>query len=136
MTKVRLRKTFLMTLTFFILFSLIFMTKPYKNLASIQKRNSWKNQTAALTRQVKELEGLKQNYLTKAIKHETQGQKIQVREGEVLIAKRYFNLANQSRLLAEEIQKDIDELYMEKEKLREGRSESRETVKEASVKNP
>ena len=70
-----------------------------------------------IDKKINELEAMKRGYDAKAIKQANQAQRLQFMEGELQTAKRYWRAAEDNRKIATRIQKEIDELKIDRMKL-------------------
>ncbi|NGX43976.1 MAG: hypothetical protein K1060chlam3_00134 [Candidatus Anoxychlamydiales bacterium] len=70
-----------------------------------------------IDKKINELEEMKRGYEAKAIKQVNQAQRLQFIEGQLQEAKRYWRSAEDNRKIATRIQKEIDELKIERMKL-------------------
>ncbi|NGX33392.1 MAG: hypothetical protein K1060chlam4_01457 [Candidatus Anoxychlamydiales bacterium] len=72
------------------------------------------NSIEDIDRKINELEEMKRGYESKAIKQVNQAQRLQFIEGQLQEAKRYWRAAEDNRKIATRIQKEIDELKIER----------------------
>jgi len=75
------------------------------------------NSVEDIDKKINELEEMKRGYEAKALKNANQAQRLQFMPGELQTAKRYWKLAEDNKRIAIKIQKQIDELKVEKMKL-------------------
>ncbi len=81
------------------------------------KAASWKQEVMQIDQQIKDLEELKRGYEAKALRLENQAERLQFKNSEYIIAKRYWELADENRQIAKRIQNDIDTLKEKKQEL-------------------
>ena len=82
-----------------------------------QTPTGWEQEVVELDKQITELKEMKLGYESKAVRHINQAQRLQFVQGEQLTAKRYWELAEENKQIAEHIQKDIDELEAQKKSI-------------------
>lgn len=82
-----------------------------------QSFSSWEEEVAELDKQIEALKKMKRGYESRAIRQINQAQRLQFTQGEQLTAKRYWELAEENKQIAEHIQKDIDQLEAEKKSI-------------------
>ena len=123
------RSFYLLMLLGALLFSLIsvrgFSKETDQGLAQDMSDKSYKEASKSsqyhsiedIDKKINELEEMKRGYESKAIKQANQAQRLQFIEGELQTAKRYWRAAEDNRKIATRIQKEIDELKIERIKL-------------------
>ena len=99
-----MKRSFLYTFTFFLLF---LFTAHF----------SWQEQVKRIDQKIENLKEMKLGYEARALRHENTGQRLQFNDREFLEAKRHFQLAEENRKIASEIQFEIDLLQVEKEEI-------------------
>lgn len=60
--------------------------------------------------QIRELEGIKRGFISKALRHEDQAERMQYQNKYYLEARRHFELAEENRRAADQVQVEIDRL--------------------------
>src|SRR3989304_5244708 len=75
------------------------------------------NDIDSIDSEIKDLEDLKRGYLSQAVKHENQAQRLQFIEGQLQYAKRNWKVAAEYKRKARRVQKEIDLLRERKEYL-------------------
>jgi len=70
-----------------------------------------------IDKKINELEVMKRGYEAKSIKQANQAQRLQFIQGELQTAKRYWKASEDNKKIAIRIQKEIDELKIERMKL-------------------
>ncbi|KKL54486.1 hypothetical protein LCGC14_2264930 [marine sediment metagenome] len=123
------RSFYLLMLLGALLFSLIsvrgFSKETDQGLAQDMSDKSYKEASKSsqyhsiedIDKKINELEEMKRGYESKAIKQVNQAQRLQFIEGELQAAKRYWRAAEDNRKIVTRIQKEIDELKIERMKL-------------------
>ncbi|NGX44743.1 MAG: hypothetical protein K1060chlam3_00918 [Candidatus Anoxychlamydiales bacterium] len=77
-------------------------------------KSSQYNSIEDIDKKINELEEMKRGYESKAIKQVNQAQRLQFIEGQLQEAKRYWKAAEDNRKIVTRIQKEIDELKIER----------------------
>ncbi|NGX35104.1 MAG: hypothetical protein K1060chlam1_01474 [Candidatus Anoxychlamydiales bacterium] len=80
------------------------------------------NSIEEIDKKINELEEMKRGYEAKAIKQANQAQRLQFIEGELQAAKKNWRLAEDNRKIVVRLQKEIDELKIERMKLQKKRA--------------
>lgn len=78
----------------------------------IKENKTYKN--SETNEKIKKLEEIKRGYEAKAIKYANQAQRLQFEESELQKAKKLWKLSDDSKKIAQKIQKEIDELKAKK----------------------
>lgn len=65
---------------------------------------------AEIDDQIRELEDIKRGFISKALRHEDQAERMQYKDKYYLEARRHFELAEENRRAADEVQVEIDRL--------------------------
>lgn len=111
MKRIRVSKAFLITmLFFFFIFGLFSITQVYSS-------DSIKNEIIQIDNKINELTLMKRGYESKAIKHASEGNRLQFIEGELQRAKQHWKLAEENTKIAAKIQEQINELETKKNEL-------------------
>lgn len=113
----KLKRTFFMTLSFFVLIFLTLTFSKQLHKVSAKELPKWKQELQMLQDQITEFQNMKRGYVARALKHENQAQRLQFMNGEYLTAKRHWELAKENRIIAEKIQIDIDRLEEKRQDL-------------------
>lgn len=106
-----LRKTFLTTLSFFLLVWGFWAYPAESTKTSIQVEQ--------IDAQIKQLEDMKRGFEAKALRHEDQAEWLQFKEEAALEVRRHQQIAQENRDKAAEVQKQIDLLKARRQKLLE-----------------
>lgn len=99
-----MRRSFIYTLGFFLLFLVL-------------AEASWQQEVKSIDKRIETLKDIKMGYESKVLYHESVGERLQFVDGELLSAKRHFKIADIYREKAKDVQNEIDQLHMQKEKL-------------------
>lgn len=86
---------------------------PISPLLSLQKDA----QVQQIDQQIQELEDMKRGFEARALRHEDQADRLQFDDQTYLETRRHIQLAEENRAKASAVQKEIDRLQTEKEKL-------------------
>jgi len=78
---------------------------------------SWKQEVTEIDQQIEDLEELKRGYEAKALRLENQAERLQFKNSEYIVAKRYWELADENRQIAKRIQSEIDALKEKKQEI-------------------
>jgi hypothetical protein len=73
----------------------------------------------SVEKKIKELEEMKRGYESRALKHDSQGDRLQFAQGQLNVAKKHWDLAEQNRAVAKKLQQDIDAYNLKRNKLLE-----------------
>ncbi len=74
-----------------------------------------------IDKQIEELEEMKRGYESRALRHEDQAERLQFDDKTYLETRRHNQLAAENRAKAAAVQKEIDRLQAEKQKLLQGK---------------
>ncbi|MBN2479644.1 MAG: hypothetical protein JXA94_05400 [Parachlamydiales bacterium] len=113
-----IQKTFIITMSFFVfLFGILWTNKSFSSVSTVKQENlpAWKQEINELDSKIKNLEEMKRGYISSAIKHENQAQRLQFINGQQQYAKRHWQQADENRRIAERIQKEIDDLKIQRQ---------------------
>lgn len=110
----RMKKSFMITFAIFvILWGYSAYTAPVYHLLGLQKDS----QVQQIDQQIQELEEMKRGFESRALRHEDQADRLQFDDETYLETRRHIQLAEENRAKAAAVQKEIDRLQAEKEKL-------------------
>jgi hypothetical protein len=113
-----MKKFFTVTFAIFvILWGYSAYTTPVYHLISLQKDT----QVQQIDQQIQELEAMKRGFESRALRHEDQADRLQFDDQTYLETRRHVQLAEENRAKAAAVQKEIDRLQAEKEKLLKSR---------------
>jgi len=96
---------------FVFVFSVFMVTKSFTYYESSAEKQ---NEISIIDNKIEELEGMKRGYEAKALNHANQADRLQFMEGQLQTAKKHWKLADDNRRIATQIQKQIDELKIQK----------------------
>jgi hypothetical protein len=80
-------------------------------------RASLEKQIDQIDQQIEQLEEMKRGYESRALRAENQATRLQFQDQYVLETRRYWEIAEENRAIAEKIQEEIDRLQIEKQNL-------------------
>ncbi len=104
-------------MSFFFILS-TFLAVQHRSLAlTANEKGKTAQQVQEIDQRIQELELMKRGYEAKAIRHEDLGAMRQFQQEYTLETRRHYQLAEQNRQIAENIQKDIDLLNSQKKEL-------------------
>jgi hypothetical protein len=109
-----MKKYFTVTFAIFlILWGYSVYTAPVYHLLSLQKDS----QVQQIDQQIQELEERKIGFESRVLRHEDQADRLQFDDQTYLETRRHIQLAEENRAKANAVQREIDRLLAEKEKL-------------------
>lgn len=115
-------RIFFITMSFFLVLSTFLAIGRQGPSILAEEKGKLEAQIREIDAQIEELQAVKRGYEAKAIRHENLGISRQFEDNYNLEARRHFQLAEQNRQIADQIQKDIDQLEAKKQKLLVGRA--------------
>jgi len=127
MKKLLYQKSFTIFFVLF-LFSFSLMTIQINHTLASSSRGDWKSDVKNIDLLIKELNEKKLGYEGRAVSLENQAQRLQFDQGELSLAKKKFQLADQNRKLAEQVEQEIQFLKQKKAEIL--RKHNIETVEE------
>lgn len=105
-------KAFFAILSFFIFIVAVFMVN--KSFTYYAADSEKQNEIMLMDQKIQELQEMKRGYVAKALNHANQAERLQFINGELQTAKKHWKLADENRRIAMQIQKQIDELKVQK----------------------
>lgn len=105
-------KTIFAILGFFIFIFAVFMVS--KSFTYYASSAETQNKITLIDQKIEELQAMKRGYEAKALNHANQADRLQFIQGELQTAKRHWKIADDNRRIALQIQKQIDELKVQK----------------------
>lgn len=104
-------------MSFFFILSTLLMMNHHAEAVLVDENGKLQIQIEEIDQKIEELERVKRGYEAKAFRHENQGERKQFQQDQTLESRRHFQLAEQNRQIANQIQQDIDRLQSQKQEL-------------------
>lgn len=111
MKKIKYKAIFGMLVFFIFIFTIFMVSKSFTYYASNVEKQS---EIILINQKIDELQEMKRGYEAKALNHANTAERLQFIDGELQTAKKHWKLADDNRRIVQQIQKQIDELKIQK----------------------